>query len=193
MFCPFDPLEVMETWMPPTPPPSDEDFDLYMDEMVAYDYELTPMSAAELPPVYYGLEMPMARVATKTPTKGSMLPPTTIPEQTNLKIPSPIKIPRHAVPSASAAGNMDLLQQPAPKSLFDTFPRVKRDYRRMLMESGAREDSYDPGDWAVHEDQVMLQVSLNIKNLLQVGGGGRGVFLRITPCICDSFQHRIDV
>ena len=47
-------------WCPPTPPTSDND--VYIDYSLGFLYESTPMTEAQLPPVYVKKEHKRARV-----------------------------------------------------------------------------------------------------------------------------------
>ncbi|XP_043282963.1 helicase domino isoform X5 [Venturia canescens] len=142
-------MEQMPMWCPPTPPTSDND--VYVDYSLGFLYDSTPMSEAQLPPIYVKKEQKRSRVEVSDGTRDGR---------------RPIKM-RHKEESVYA-----------PRSLFDrpspALIKMRRDiklhkYRPMVRPpmsiSGVKpstmlrtsSDQEHVLDWMVHEDWSLLQ------------------------------------
>ncbi|XP_014482898.1 PREDICTED: uncharacterized protein LOC106748666 [Dinoponera quadriceps] len=132
-------MEQMPMWCPPTPPTTDND--VYIDYSLGFLYENTPMSEAQLPPIYIKKERKRCRV-----------------NVINEDGCRPAKI-RHKDMSVYA-----------PKSLFDRpmtiFNKLLRDlklhkYRSLLMgltaSSSKGAEAVYPEEWLINEDVTLLQ------------------------------------
>ncbi|XP_044584129.1 helicase domino-like isoform X2 [Cotesia glomerata] len=139
-------MEQMPMWCPPTPPTSDND--VYVDYSLGFLYENTPMTEAQLPPVYVKKELKRSRTE-MTPAERDGRRPAKI---------------RHKDDSSFA-----------PRSLFDRpTPALLKARRDMKLHKhrGIRPPITIPGvkptvlksiepepmlDWLVHEDWALLQ------------------------------------
>ncbi|XP_015599063.1 helicase domino isoform X2 [Cephus cinctus] len=143
-------MEQMPMWCPPTPPTTDND--VYIDYSLGFLYEATPMSEAQLPPVYVKKEQKRSRVDVVSSDRGDGR--------------RPVKM-RHKEESVYA-----------PRSLFDrpspALTKMRRDmklhkYRAIVRPpipmTGIKptpmlKPTPEPDnvlDWMVHEDWALLQ------------------------------------
>ncbi|XP_023290809.1 helicase domino isoform X4 [Orussus abietinus] len=142
-------MEQMPMWCPPTPPTSDND--VYIDYSLSFLYENTPMSEAQLPPIYVKKEQKRSRVDVVSGDRDGR---------------RPVKM-RHKEESVYA-----------PRSLFDrpspALIKMRRDMKLHKYRGIVRPPIPMPGvkqspilkptpepdhvlDWMIHEDWALLQ------------------------------------
>ncbi|XP_025163314.1 helicase domino isoform X6 [Harpegnathos saltator] len=143
-------MEQMPMWCPPTPPTTDND--VYIDYSLGFLYENTPMSEAQLPPIYVKKERKRCRIDVGISEDG----------------PRPAKI-RHK--DESVYTPKSLFERPLPMLL-----KLRRDlkmykYRSMIRppvpalgikgssssHAKAIVEPDQPTDWMINEDWLLLQ------------------------------------
>ncbi|XP_050451376.1 helicase domino isoform X5 [Cataglyphis hispanica] len=140
-------MEQMPMWCPPTPPTTDDD--VYIDYAMSFLYEDTPMTEAQLPPIYVKKERNRSRIEANLTDDGCR----------------PVKMMRHKEESVYA-----------PRSLFDrpspALMKMRRDmkshkYRTIVRppvtvlknSSHVTKNSPEPDhaiDWLIYEEWSLL-------------------------------------
>ncbi|XP_053987837.1 helicase domino isoform X5 [Hylaeus volcanicus] len=143
-----DNMEQMPMWCPPTPPTTDND--VYIDYSLGFLYENTPMSEAQLPPIYIKKEQKRSRVdvgvsdrdgrrAVKMRHKEeSVYAPRSLfdrPSPAVMKMRRDMKLHKHR-----------MVRQPIP------MPGIKPSHM-----SKSSVDQEHILDWMIHEDWALLQ------------------------------------